>query len=558
MRGTRPGGAAAAARTVALALVVLSLAACSDDGEETSPEASAVERPDDTTTSTLPLATGREVATEQGPVVGTVGAASRSFLGIPYAAPPVGELRWADPEPPPPRAGPLDASEPGPACIQETSSASARISEDCLYLNVYTPNPPARDLPVMVWVHGGAFLVGQGYDYDARRLVADHDVVVVTINHRLGTYGYLAHEQLSEQADDGASGNQGLADQRAALAWLQENAAAFGGDPTNLTIFGQSSGGSSGCFQLLSPDAEGLVQQAILQSGVCGLVGRGTPSLEQGEASGAAIADALGCDPATALECLRAASPDELEAAVDEAGLLAVVAATPVVDGTSVPDQPAALLEAGEVLEVPVIVGSTRDEGTVFVYAQHDRTGTSLDAAAYPDALATGFGADRVDDLLEAYPLDAHPSPSQALAAARTDQLACTIDDTAQQLAEVVPTYQYEFADRSAPFSLPETPDLEIGAGHGSELPYLFHSLTYPLTARSPAELTPAQEEVSRLLTGAWTSFAADGDPNGPQLPEWEPVDPDDPEDDAVLVFDEDGAAMADGFRSEHRCDLWS
>jgi len=546
-------------------VLLLALASCSGgDAGDRGGAAEGGAATDDSTgapapsTSTTTLAGGEQVDTAEGQVLGTEEDGSRSFLGIPYAAPPVGSLRFASPQPAVERPARLDATRRRSACVQETTSASADVAEDCLYLNVYTPDPPAADLPVMVWIHGGSFLTGQGYDYDARQLVTDHDVVVVTINYRLGVLGFLAHQQLGVEADDGASGNHGLDDQRSALRWVRDNVGGFGGDPADLTIFGQSAGGSSGCFHLLSPESEDLFQRAILQSGVCGLEGVPTPTLQQGEASGAAIVVALGCEEDAALYCLRSASVEQLAEATESAGLAAVVAATPIVDGTTLPDQPATLQDQGDVLDVPVIVGSTRDEATVFVYGRYDRTGTSLPADEYPAALATAFGRERGAELLGEYPLAAYPSASQALAAARTDQLACSIDATATALAEHVPTYRYEFADRTAPFSFPETPDLEIGAGHGSELPYLFHSLTYPLSSRSPAQLTPAQEVVSDQLTSAWTTFAATGDPNGEGTPRWEPGDASHPEDDDRLVFTSMGARQAEGFRTDHRCGLWT
>jgi para-nitrobenzyl esterase len=543
-RGARAAGG------ITIVLLVALVPACSGgSGGTAGGDSVPRERP---TTSTTALPSGVEVPTAEGPVVGSDDGATRTFAGIPYAAPPVGSRRFAPPEPAPERPAPLDATRPRPACVQPRAGSS-EISEDCLHLNITTPNPPQPDRPVLVWIPGGSFISGQGADEDPRRLVADHDVVVVTVNHRLGVLGFLAHPQLSTEAADGASGNQGLGDQRAALRWVRTNIAAFGGDPRNVTLLGQSSGASSGCLHTVSPASEGLFDRVVLQSGVCALTGNETPTLAQGEASGVAIATALGCDPVTAAACLRAATPDALAEAVEDAGLAAVVAGTPLVDGTSLPDQPATLLVGGEVADVPVVVGSTRDEATIFIAEQISANGRAPAAAQYEAILATAYGTTRAVELAGAYPMASFPTTAQALAAVRTDQLACAIDDTARRYAEHVPTYRYEFADRTSPPRV-VAPDLDLGAAHGAELPYLFHTLSYTLSGSNPASLTPAQEHVSDQLTSAWTSFAADGDPNGDGAPTWDQADPDD---DARLVFTSMGARQADGFREQHRCDTW-
>ncbi|HEY9264508.1 MAG TPA: carboxylesterase family protein, partial [Mycobacterium sp.] len=214
------------------------------------------------------------VQTAAGAVRGLVAPDHRLFAGIPYAAPPVGPLRWQPPKPAPPWDGERDGTRFGPRCLQDLEGdleLGRQTDEDCLSLNVWTPaeNPesgPARPRPVMVWIHGGAFLNGNGGMYDARRLAARGDIVVVTINYRLGTLGFLAHPALGAP---GHVGNYGLADQQAALAWVRDNIAAFGGDPGKVTVAGESAGGMSVCDHLVAPGSQGLFGAAIVQSGPC-------------------------------------------------------------------------------------------------------------------------------------------------------------------------------------------------------------------------------------------------------------------------------------------------
>jgi para-nitrobenzyl esterase len=212
--------------------------------------------------------TGAIVRTDSGPVHGTVTNEHRIFSAIPYAAAPVGELRWRPPQPPEPWSTPRDATKPGARCPQLPSAefgSPGSVNEDCLSLNVTTPWPadPDRQKPVMVWIHGGGFFGGAGSDYDARRLAVGGDIVVVTVNYRLGLLGFLGHPNL------GDSGNFGLQDQQAALRWVRRNAAAFGGDPNTVTLFGESAGAWSTCVHLASPTAAGLFHRAVVQSGSC-------------------------------------------------------------------------------------------------------------------------------------------------------------------------------------------------------------------------------------------------------------------------------------------------
>ena len=276
-----------------LVVIVIALAACGDNLDELT------------------------VTIDTGAVHGALTGDVRHFLGLPYAAPPVGDLRFRAPQPAEPWAGVREAIEPGSQCPQTLSPAGPSNDEDCLFANVWTPTG-AHDLPVMVWIHGGAFLFGSGSDkfYDAT-LLADRGVVVVTLNYRLGAFGFLAHPAL--RTDDPAfptSGNYGLEDQRAALEWVQRNIAAFGGDPTRVTLFGESAGGYSTCVQYLSKRSHGLFEAAISESGLCGATLLEVPRATA-EAQGVALGTALGCPgtDAAAIACLRGKSVAEVMAA---------------------------------------------------------------------------------------------------------------------------------------------------------------------------------------------------------------------------------------------------
>ena len=249
--------------------------------------------------------------TKAGALRGTVAADHRYFAGIPYAAPPVGPLRWQPPAPMPSWTGFRDATRPGPRCIQDVSNDvdGRRTSEDCLTLNVWTPPPSDEPRPVMVWIHGGSFINGSGDIYNARRLASRGDIVVVTINYRLGALGFLAHPALGPAGD---VGNYGLADQQAALRWVHDNIAGFGGDPDKVTIAGESAGGMSVCDHLVAPGSEGLFSAAIIQSGPC----QAQYDLPAAERASLQYAAEAGCgDPATAAQCLRALPPDTLQKA---------------------------------------------------------------------------------------------------------------------------------------------------------------------------------------------------------------------------------------------------
>jgi para-nitrobenzyl esterase len=456
--------------------------------------------------------------TETGTVHGVVADSSRTFSGIPYAAPPVGDLRWRAPQPEPAWSGIREATRPGQRCLQlGEKGGGVTGSEDCLYLNVTAPAPvrPAPR-PVMVWIPGGGFVNGAGSDYNSTRLTVQGDVVVVTVNYRLGALGFLAHPALA--AEDPLSGNYGLADQQAALRWVRANIAAFGGDPRNVTVFGQSAGGYSVCAHLAAPGSRGLFEKAIVQSGPCGnaLLTRGTA-----EDRGLRTAAQLACpQPATAAACLRAVSPTDLvplgaDQVFTAMGLISDLPWMPVAGTPALPVQPLTAMQDGTAALVPLIQGSTRDEVRPFIgYASPDQQVT---AATYPTTIGQIFGAD-APAVLARYPLSDYSSPGLALASVLTDWGgkfgACPVlpaDDAASQRA---PVFAYEWSQDSGartPFGFP------LGASHGAEVSYLLD-----FSEQQGGALDSAEElALSQNVITYWTRFARTGDPNTEGVPHW-------------------------------------
>src|SRR5215471_12790244 len=358
--------------------------------------------------SASPAAAGDSavVRTENGLVRGTVAAGVRSFLGIPFAAPPVGDLRFRAPQPAAGWSGVRDATKFGSACAQVPGVFAANggrgsASEDCLFLNVITPNPARVLRPVMVWIHGGGFVAGSASQYDATALAEKGGAVVVTINYRLGPIGFLALPGLSAESADGSSGNYGIEDQQAALRWVRRNILRFGGNPLDVAIFGESAGGLSVCANLVSPRAAHLFQRAITESGPCVAP---LPTLATAEAQSGAAAARVGCaDPATQVACLRALPAGALLTSGGTSG--------PNVDGAVLPQQIPAAITAGQLNRVPVMEGTNHDEDRLFVAIQFDLAGRPVTAAQYP-ALVQGLAGANAAKVLAEYPLAAFASPS--------------------------------------------------------------------------------------------------------------------------------------------------
>ncbi|SMB95821.1 carboxylesterase/lipase family protein [Deinococcus hopiensis] len=482
-----------------------------------------------------------------GVLVGREAGGVRVWQGVPYAAAPVGERRWKVPQAAPLWVGERDASQPGPVCPQLRADKSVRGAEDCLFLNVYAP-ANAVHAPVMVWIHGGSFRTGAGSDYDGRVLAQERGVVVVTLNYRLGALGFLAAPGLLEGR---SVGNYGLLDQQAALRWVRENIGAFGGDPANVTAFGESAGGMSICAQLASPGAAGLFDKAVLQSGPC------TPSINMSPVadalkSGAAYTRALGC-PDSDATCLRAVPVDRF-LTTDVPGVRSPgsVALPPVYGESVVPRAPKEVFASGTIPRVPLLVGGNRDEGTLFV-ANIEKGGKDLPVWKYWGLVAVleRWNAPR---LLAAYPSRQYETVGLAAASLVTDGLfACPVNDMTRDFARVTPVYAYEFGDRSAPTVLRPTGSVpSYGAYHAGEIVSIFGT---PLSnLADPAAFTPAQAQLARTLRAYWTNFARTGNPNGETLPEWPRFDP---TRDNLLTFAPGRVAVSTDFRTEHRCDLW-
>jgi para-nitrobenzyl esterase len=476
------------------------------------------------------------VRTSDGPVRGTVTRGATQFQGIPYAAPPVGQRRWTSPAAPTPWNAPRDASKPGPSCPQTESFIGDKPSEneDCLTLNVTAPRG-ARNLPVMVWVHGGGFFSGTSDHYDGAELATKGDVVVVTVNYRLGVFGFLAHPGLP------GSGNYGLEDQQAALRWVQRNVAGFGGDPSQVTLFGESAGGMSTCNHLMSPGSAGLFARAIIQSGPCTMdkewpLGSWMPrSLTTAQQQGAKIASTVGC---TDVACLRGKPvPDLLAASEGGQGM------GPVYGTRVLPLSPAEALRSGRFARVPVMQGTTHDEHATFQAGMEFYTGQPTSADDYNSGLDDFFGPAKAAKIRAHYPLNG--TPGAVLSKIWTDSAwSCTAHRTDQLLDRGTTVYGYEFADENAPW-LPGvfTPSFPTGAYHAAELQYLF-----PGSYDAP-KLPAAQQKLADQMISYWTRFAHTGNPNGPGTPYWAP---------STVQSLAPGAIRPVDFAAEHQCGFWN
>jgi para-nitrobenzyl esterase len=494
--------------------------------------------------------------------------AMREFLGIRYAQPVTGNLRFAAPQPVTSSHVTQDATQFGNHCPQPFSPfGNASATEDCLFLNVFTPNRLGEldDLvphPVMVWVHGGALVVGESNEYDASKLVA-RGVVVVTINYRLGALGFLAHPALSGESADHISGNYGIEDQQAALKWVRKNIRAFGGDPSRVTIFGESAGGLSTFTNLVSPTAAGLFHRAIVESGA---YMQTQPTLAQTEAAGANFANAVGCNqstPAAVLACLRALPVATIlanQALTFPAGSLGPA---PNVDGKILTQSIGPALASGQFNRVPLMNGTNHSEWNLFVAEDFDLAGGPVTSATYLPAIAATIGNAAVAPVVAGhYQVPTQfPSFDQAVGGLGTDAIfACPARFADELASQFVPTFAYEFNDPNPPQNFLPPVSFPYGASHASEIQYLFPEanpsglgLNLPQT---PLDAT--QQKLSDHMVGYWTEFARTGDPNGLGVLFGQPVWPRFHRNQQVMQsFVPPTPTTETNFATVHQCDFW-
>ena len=522
---------------------------------------------------------------------GVARGGTTDFFGIRFAAPPVGNLRFAAPTPPPAVPGTISAAAFGSPCPQSASPfGSESTNEDCLFLNVYVPGSgvsAGNNLPVMVFFYGGDFVYGEGSIYDPSSMAVQGNVIVVTANYRLGILGYMASSALSAQSANQVSGNYGFEDQLFALQWVRQNIGAFGGNPNDVTIFGESAGGFSVCAAIVSPKGAQLFQRAITESGPCG---EPLPTLAGAQSSGDAIVSALGCaesSDAANVACLRSLSTAAILAEqsniTSASSLTSLVAFFPNVDGALIPQQPILSLALGEYNHVPVIEGTNHDEGRLFVALGFDLNPQvgAITAADYPIAIralasalvtdssgllatsgttsssSSGSGSGSNDaevnlisqEILHEYPLANYAGPGEALGAVLTDGLFSCIANISNELFSIsVPTYAYQFDDENAP--TPELPSVSFpyGATHTDELQFLF------TLASTPSTLSKAEKNLAGVMQNYWSRFARSGTPNSPQTPAWAPFSI---AAGNVQSLNTPSPGVEFGFAAQHHCNFW-
>jgi para-nitrobenzyl esterase len=518
------------------------------------------------------------VNTTEGSVTGFVKDGVNTFLGIPYAAPPVGDLRWRPPEPPKPYAL-LDATKFRNTCPQVTTlgpfAGPASTTEDCLYLNVFTTGTGSSK-PVIVWIHGGGNITGETNDYDGSKLATGGrfgtPTVVVTINYRLGLFGFLSQEDLD--AEGHLSGNYGILDQQAALRWVQDNIAAFGGDPTRVALGGQSAGAVDTGANQLSPSAAGLFNRAIYQSSPGFFSSRPTASVAL--TNGNKFAAAAGCSDAACLRSLSAARVLQLQGTPNASGPYVTDA---FVDGTIIPMQPEAAWTSGQYNKMPIMGGTTRDELTFGEAIREYFSGppqAPLTDQQYTDivnatVVPPTFVPNAAALVLAQYPPGRNPQATYNREA--TDSNLCrALHVLKAQAASNAGNgvFGYDFTYPNAPYYFPEMPNPQSPTGnfqplasHTIDIQFVFPKwhggnlgVNLDQTSGQPRELQGPEITLSDQIVGAWTNFAATGDPNGPGVPKW-PVfksgtGP-------FLVQDIPNSTETDGqFSAKYKCDFWA
>jgi para-nitrobenzyl esterase len=523
-----------------------------------------------------PQAQGAEnapsVRTAEGPVQGFMRNGVSTFLGIPYAAPPTGAHRWQPPLPAVAWTQALKATSFGNTCPQITElgvfAGPVSTTEDCLFLNVFTPHAAStgKKLPVLVWIHGGGLFDGESNDYDPTALVRGGPggpTVVVTINYRLGLLGYFAHPAVDAEGHD--FGNYGLMDQQAALRWVQRNVAAFGGDPNNVTVGGQSAGSTSTAALVISPASAGLFHRAIFESGPLLTVA----PRELAEQRGGKFAGAAGCGEEVngrAAECLRALKVSKILSLQGTAAANGPYVNGLLVDGTVLPMAGDAAWTSGKFNHMPIMNGSVADEGA-FAASIDELFFGPISADRYADLVKATFGgpagpgagppnypAGTPDAVAGKYPLSAYKTPGDAWTAVGTDANVCRHPYLNSRVAQHVPLYTYEFSDRGAPWYFPEL-SFNHGAAHTIDIPFLFTNWHGgPLGIQH--QLAPQERTLSTQLVNAWTNFMYTGNPNLKGNAPWPRYTAE-----SRVYLSENVPQLStiseSQFRAAHKCDFW-
>ncbi len=509
-----------------------------------------------TALTTSANATGTPIVqTVSGNISGIVSDRGSAFLGVPYARPPVGNLRWRAPEPVSKWDGTLEAKVLPPACPQKFGAdqrLNLKQSEDCLYINIYLPKSAVagQKLPVAVWLHGGGNTAGSGSNHDGGRMAELNDIVVVTVNHRLGALGFLNHPAFRSETKDGLSGNYGIEDTKAALSWVKTNIASFGGDPAKVTVFGESSGASNICAMAVpSSGADGLYRAQIIESDDCF---HDIETAAGSEDKAVKWAETMGCGSSTDIaSCLREKPVEDFIAAggrwfphVDTNGLLKTFG----IDA----------IAAGDFIKIPTLIGSNRDEGrnapsSYFKFAE-------ADYLKWIDQIA---GPENAKHILERYPANLYAGKPYPIAEVVTNVITdsgmrglggCTVIDAASKLSGHVPTYFYQFDDPKAPTVNP-IDGWDFGAAHGFEVPYLFprnDGVDEP-----SAKFDAGQRQLSDDMIRYWGAFVREGKPAAKGLPVWSSFDANGD----VMVLrpaGKSGVVPSSEVKKAHNCDLWT
>jgi para-nitrobenzyl esterase len=503
---------------------------------------------------------GPVVNTAEGPVRGLSKNGVSMFLGIPYAAPPVGKLRWQPPQPVKKWRDTYDATDYKSTCPQVTElgafAGPASVNEDCLYLSVFTSNKKNGKKPVLVWIHGGGNVDGESNDYDASKLATGgpngKDTVVVVINYRLGLFGFLSQAALNNEGH--LWGNYGILDIQAVLRWVQRNAAAFGGDPTKVALGGQSAGAQDTGANVLSPLAAGLFNRAIYESAPLASLQNATNALNNGNN----FATAAGCTGSNVAQCLRNLSTSRILQLQGTPNANGPYITGPFVDGTIIPLQPEAAWTTGRFNKMPTMGGAVHDEGNFSIGITEYFSGPPQVPMTVDQYNARVTGATAAQ-----YPLSDYGGNTQlAFDRVSTDRGKCSGLHVLKEWGPQVPTYAYDFTYLNAPYYFPKMPGFQALAAHTIDIQFLFSNwhggplgVNLDQTTGVPREIQGAEIGLSDSLVAAWTNFAATGNPNGSGSSPWPKV-----AGSSVQFLSENTPLTTESeaaYRTAYKCDFW-